>query len=957
MAGMFGLFSDKKKKNDNAQQGPQPQGGLQGASGVNAAQAGAALRTDADADTEEALNQYIAGQKATAFDPLVADAKKKLIANLEAKMGKVLTAKKADILKHAQTEMKKNLGGRDHTGDLNADTLLGESNAWEDAMAVAKDQATALVTPEKVTELKTAGEAEFVYQGDGALKKSQRAKHLAKATAAAKTAIDDAMKTIEAALTLETNKVSTKNALVAQAQAKADTTMQTDAAEDLTQRDANNAKLETAVQAPVDAMAKTIKDDELEKAKDGLGAKGMGWFSFMRSAEFKAFHNKMKASAREKGHDETDKAIGAQRTSGVAANQKAQFEYQTLQAHKATHKEAKMELREVMADLAAEVLTKADGEVKTSEKLMAAATAAGWNALREDPAAKKSETAATKAATSAVKGAKAKVQETLHTKAKALVDAYIQKGGEAEAGSAETRDQVLDKKVDDKIRTEEKDGAKFGKRMITQAIDAPTASKGLQRVGALIDATTPQPGDETELAVELKIPASHGAFVYFTVTGTAARSKHMEVGVEIGFGAGWETWGLSARGGFNVFLKAGAADTVTAMQMIHYGAFRNLTHVNHAAANFWTGAVDPNETGVGDKKVGKNEQAELWAAATEERAFTKDPKAFVEVGGGGGASAKLKAGIGGEVSAKLTSARRWDKDVMDKAGGAGNFGDRDGKTEGERDTLAMDKRQRVIDNVKRVNKFKFGTSIEAEANGQKFSLGVEAERTGKPAGEVGADWQIQITGGIPYDASSASSSTMLSKIAGSYVPAAISGVKKIYDAYKAKTAPTEEGGGDGAGRIAGGVMDAGEDLTIGLDAGGMTNNLLKSLSEANPQQLATSQAEGVNDTARLWLGNSAGLKGAMGDAGDMTKKTSEIPGASPFGVSSQLQVVCVIEKPEGGPAKVTFKVVSAKEMKMGGDLGAGVGLSGKLTRKQELAGFSLGGDTGPQAWSGGRAPT
>jgi hypothetical protein len=330
---------------------------------------------------------------------------------------------------------------------------------------------------------------------------------------------------------------------------------------------------------------------------------------------------------------------------------------------------------------------------------------------------------------------------------------------------------------------------------------------------------------------------------------------------------------------------------------------------------------------------------------TEERIFGgKDKKAFVEVGGGIAGGANLKAGVEAEATAALTTARRWDAGVFEgvkndptnthghdlgSMGDRANAGDRDA-----RKALAQEKRDLVAKHVKRVNKFKFATSLQAEANGQTFTLGLEAT---KVFGDM-KKWEIEISGGIPYDPSSGGSSTLFSKIAAAYVPAAISGVKKMYDAYKAKHPDAGEHEEEvGVGKVAGGALDTGEDLLVGLDAGGMTNNLLKKLSDANPQNMAAGHAAGTNDTARLWLGQSKGMRNLMGDGGDMSKTSSDAPEAQPFGSTSTLEVAMSIEKVGTKPAEVSFKVSKSKELKAGANLGGGLGLTAKLTRKQELA--------------------
>jgi hypothetical protein len=252
--------------------------------------------------------------------------------------------------------------------------------------------------------------------------------------------------------------------------------------------------------------------------------------------------------------------------------------------------------------------------------------------------------------------------------------------------------------------------------------------------------------------------------------------------------------------------------------------------------------------------------------------------------------------------------------------------------------------------VKRVNRFKLGASVSAEANGQAFTVGLEGTGTW---GKTGGGLEIEAKGEIPYDPHEAGSSTALSKIAGSYVPAALSGAKKIHDAWRArkKDDQAEHSGSDGA-RIGGSVLDAGEDLTLGLDAGGVTGDLLKKLSEANPQNAEAGQDEGINDTMRLGVGKYLGMSSGMGEHGDMSKEVSDAPTASPFGAKSALEVALLIEHDSEGETKYALKVTRSKELRAGFDLGAGFGLNAKLTRKQEIGGVAKGKHL--ELFSGGR---
>ncbi|NVB77045.1 MAG: hypothetical protein HOV81_01500, partial [Kofleriaceae bacterium] len=622
---------------------PEPQRRLQRSNAKvdrNQAQVGALMRTQAKRDllseTKEERESWLQTKKDEVLTDLVDAATKELTDNLSAKMTKVVNAQKKQILESARVAVQQSIDASQHAGektDLKADTLVSESDAWDEAAGVATEEAGKQVKQHGAA-LKQAADPAFKVGVGVSLKTADRQKHLEKVASEAKKLIDTKAKEIETTLAVDVEKQTTKDRVVNAAKAKVSSSATTGVGDEIKARHDNNQTLESAVNAPVTKVAEEIRSETKTYLEHGLGAHGTGWF---RSTQFKQFHAKMKEAARAKGHAMTDAAITEKRGSGGGAQgKKAEFEYQTAQAHILTHEAAKLELREIMTTFAGDLLTQTNAAVNVEKPLHDSGTAAAWAVLRNDPANKKNETAASKAATSAVKAAKPTVLKDFHDKAQELKNAYVKADIAADPNAQDAKNNdVISQKVDKGFDEREKDGEKFGKRMLRQAMEAPSAGKGLEMVGKLIDAATPQVGDETTLEVELKIPATHGAFCYFTVKGSAQRSAHMELGIEVGFGAGWETWGLSARGGFNVFLKAAAHDTVNAMQLIHYGAFRNLTHVSNSAANFWAGVTDAKKTASKhDDEIGKTEQAELWAAMTEERVFGKDKEAFVEVGGG-----------------------------------------------------------------------------------------------------------------------------------------------------------------------------------------------------------------------------------------------------------------------------------------------------------------------------------
>lgn len=954
MAGLRSLFGGKSNNQGGSggQQGQQP-GNNQA---QNNQQANAVLRSTTD-DTLEERQQFIDGKKQQIVDTAVSGAMKKLEDDLTAKIGKIVLASKPQILEAAKKEIEEQLktaqGSDGQRANVDANKLVAESDAWKDANAESAEQAKALATPHK-NALEAAANPAFVVDGKASLKKKDQDKHLKQVTEKAKDLVNAKAKELGTTLATSLNNDQKKKDLVKAATDKAKGAVDQKAESEADKRVQADATIEDAVKDPIKKANDEINDATRLYLEKGLGAYGTGWF---RSPEFKKFHATMKDHARTAGQNSTQAAIKDER-GGPTPKKGAEFEYQTMQAQLETHNAAKGELRGMMKEFAGELLGQAQGQYSVADALHKPATTSAWAALRANPADEKNKAAAKKAAVSAVKSAKPEIEQAFHDKATKLKNDYVKvkgaDGKEDEQGGKAKTDQLNTDKVETHFGAGGK-GADFGKKMITKAMEAPTASKGLELIGKLIDAAAPQVGDSAELEIELKIPCTHGAFAYFTVKGEAARAKNMELGLTIGFGAGWEAVGLSARGGFLVFLKSSAADTVTAMQLIHYGAFRNLTHVSDDMANFWAGAKDSKKTGKGDQQVGKNEQAELWAAMMEEKTFGKDKDAYVEVGGGMAGKAKLNAGVGLGVDGSLTTARRWDREVfenIDKAGQQpppqgqqapapttktlGTIGERteqDGtlKSRQARKDMAKEKRKQIEEHVKRVQEFKMSASMDAEAGGVKFSLGLE----GKWKSLEG--WGIAAKASVPYDPQDTGSSGLTSKIAGAYIPAAMGGIKKIYDAYKAKHGNDQDKNNVGA-RGVGGAMDAGEDLLVGLDAGGMTHGLLKGLADANPQGVKAGTDEFTNDTARMWLGNHMGMGKVMGDSGDMSKPVSDAPTAHPFGSTSTLEVELSVEKKPGEAPKFGFKVRKAKELRMGADLGGGLGLKGKLTRKSDLFG-------------------
>ena len=106
------------------------------------------------------------------------------------------------------------------SADLQADTLIGESDAWSDAAAVSTEQAKTLVDTKRGA-LDAAANGAFTLKPGATFKKGDRAKHVATVTAEAKKLIDAKAKLVEVKLTTEANKDTTKKQVVGAAKKSA----------------------------------------------------------------------------------------------------------------------------------------------------------------------------------------------------------------------------------------------------------------------------------------------------------------------------------------------------------------------------------------------------------------------------------------------------------------------------------------------------------------------------------------------------------------------------------------------------------------------------------------------------------------------------------------------------------------------------------------------------------------
>ena len=338
----------------------------------NQAQVGALMRTtakkDQDADRDETTAErsaWLNGQRRAIVQVLVDAAATKLTSSLGAKLGKVVAAQKQQILESARHAVQVKINQSQHGGesaDLQADTLIGESDAWSDAAAVSTEQAKTLVDTKRgaldaaptarsrssrVPRSRRAIGRTPVRDGDGRGQEADRPK----------------AKLVEVELTTEANKDTTKKQVVGAAKKSARGAAIKGVQSEIDERHDHHTEVENAVKVPVDEGAERIRAEHENLSREGRRRARHG---LVPVGSVRSVHAKMKEAAREKGHARTDDAIGDQRDqrkSGGGGEKKAAFEYQTMQAHVLTHDAAKMELREVMKNFAGELLASTEKTV------------------------------------------------------------------------------------------------------------------------------------------------------------------------------------------------------------------------------------------------------------------------------------------------------------------------------------------------------------------------------------------------------------------------------------------------------------------------------------------------------------------------------------------------------------------------------------------------------------------
>lgn len=193
-----------------------------------------------------------------------------------------------------------------------------------------------------------------------------------------------------------------------------------------------------------------------------------------------------------------------------------------------------------------------------------------------------------------------------------------------------------------------------------------SAKSMLTKVGWMIDASVPNPGDKSKLDIEVKIPVdpSGTGFVGMHLMCQSERKKVKELNTrcELTVTGGAKFGGLAElKAELGGYFEAQAADSDQVMKIISYALYRRFVESKGLPvemSNFmWGGST----SSVGYKR------AERWGANVEKEIFDKDSKAYVETGlvMGGTAQGGIKdvggVGLSGKVAVKGSVGTRYDK--------------------------------------------------------------------------------------------------------------------------------------------------------------------------------------------------------------------------------------------------------------------------------------------------------
>ncbi|OCT13647.1 hypothetical protein A8709_18845 [Paenibacillus pectinilyticus] len=611
----------------------------------------------------------------------------------------------------------------------------------------------------------------------------------------------------------------------------------------------------------VDGTQKDIRDMEniyitkiLEPLKkDVLLKLGVGRREFRRSKELNEYRQGLKDAARTKVNAQIDAEItsAGQTATGttpattnpatsIASSTPMKKEYMKMATKAIAYKDSKQLVDDVMAEESKKIIQALLPKDETILKL----TNAGKSAAYE--IARKSGAEASKIQTASIKGANALAEKLLLAKKEeAILDARkLTKGTKATAAtattaatSATTPDTVKAQQVLADIQNDDKTKA-VAKAVIKKSVEAPDLNSGFNKIGKLIDLSTPNPGDASSLDFELKIPiasAAGGGHAYFLFGfgGEAEReAEDLTVNTQLTFGAGFSTFGFDANARFGLFLEGKGKDTDSVMNLLSYGLYREMNDIKPAAAAHFWGLGGRS----GDSKL---VEAEKWAMMIEEQHLVDE----AEVSVGGLAKLAMEANVGvAEFSAELAVKRlsKYNKEIIEKKGKHASG-------------RAMTALERLANDKNAIGKGEVNTTVEAATEIEvgfgkdKVAFGLEGSLT-KTKNEDDPDptkheWllkelSLQLSASIPSQFGEEGGD--ITKYVSKIVTAAIGGGKNLAALLKKAAAPEA----DRKKRATGTVLDAGSDALF-------TGNYFDDIGASFASKIQGDET--INDTMRSWL--------------------------------------------------------------------------------------------------------
>lgn len=214
-------------------------------------------------------------------------------------------------------------------------------------------------------------------------------------------------------------------------------------------------------------------------------------------------------------------------------------------------------------------------------------------------------------------------------------------------------------------------------------LTVPSADSAFTKLATFVDVAVPTKGDSGGLEATVKIPlAPPSTFLEFDLAGELERTEDgVEGGFEvaIGYGGAIEPFGLTPEivGKLGGFVEAQAGNASEMLKLISYGFFRQFRESNLVPKEL-TNCLWGQGGATG---VSAAEEANKWGAELEEQIFKENANAAVGVGlyASVGASLGEEDAFNGELSTKVSSATKYNKESLEASGsgGASQLGKKD----------------------------------------------------------------------------------------------------------------------------------------------------------------------------------------------------------------------------------------------------------------------------------------